>query len=84
MRLARPPESARAARLETRDLDLDDVFLDALEAVVLATLRRIGDDPQARLRFFRRILAVAQGVAAEGAARPDPRGNFSSETARRP
>ena len=41
------------------DLDLDEVFLDALDSVVLAALERIGDDPAARFRFFRRLLAVA-------------------------
>jgi hypothetical protein len=46
--------------MDTPDLDLDEVFLDALEAVVLAALERIGDDLEARFRFFRRLLAVAE------------------------
>ena len=47
----------------------DELFLDAIEVIVLEALARIGDDPEARFSFFRRILAVAQEVAAEGAAR---------------
>jgi hypothetical protein len=47
--------------------DLDDVFLGAVAAVVLAALGRIGDDPRARFRFFRRLLAVAE---AESVRRP--------------
>jgi hypothetical protein len=43
--------------------DLDDVFLDALAATVLAALERIGDDPVSRFRFFRWLLSVAQEEA---------------------
>ena len=43
-----------------RPLNLDDLFLDAREVVVLAALKQIGDDPEARFRFFRRLLAVAE------------------------
>ena len=64
MRLARTSEKARAARTDAPDLDLDEVILDALEAVVLAALERIGDDPVARFRFFQRLLAVAEEAAA--------------------
>jgi hypothetical protein len=32
--------------------------------VVLAALKRIGDDPEARFRCFRRLLAVAEEEAA--------------------
>lgn len=42
---------------------LDEVFLDAVDAVVLAALERIGDDPDARYRFFRRLLAAAEEEA---------------------
>jgi len=49
--------------MDTPDLDLDQVFLDALEAVVRASLERIGDDPETRFRFFRRLLATAQEEA---------------------
>ena len=63
MRLAWLPETAQAARMDTPDLDLDDVFLEAVETVVLAALERIGDDPEARFRFFRRLLAVADEEA---------------------
>ena len=52
--------------MDRLDLDLDEVFLDAMEAVVLAALERIGDDPDARFRFFRRLLAVAQEVVQRG------------------
>ena len=55
------------------DADLDELFLDAADTVILAALEAIGDDPQARFQFFRRLLAVAQvvssGLAAEGRAR---------------
>ena len=40
--------------------DLDEVFLDAVEAVVLAALKEIGDDSESRFKFFRRLLAVAE------------------------
>lgn len=39
--------------------DLDHLFLDAVEAIVLDALARIGDDPRARYAFFKRLLAVA-------------------------
>jgi hypothetical protein len=45
------------------DLDLNDLFLDAAEAILLADLEQIGDDPGARFRFFRRLLAVAEEEA---------------------
>jgi hypothetical protein len=46
--------------MDASDLDLDDVFLEVLETVVLAALERIGDDPETRFRLFRRLLAVAE------------------------
>ena len=49
--------------MDAADLDLDDVFLEAVESVVLAALERIGDEPDARFRFFRRLLAVAEEEA---------------------
>ena len=51
--------------MDDNDLDVDAVFLDALGAIVLAALERIGDDPRASFRFFRELLAVAR--AARGA-----------------
>ena len=60
IRVARPPEKPQAARIDAPELDLDEVFVEALEVVVLAALERIGDDPEARFRFFRRVLAVAE------------------------
>lgn len=44
-------------------LDLDEVFLDATEAVVPAALEQIGNDPDARFRLFRRLLAFAKEEA---------------------
>ena len=37
----------------------DDLFLDAVDTGVLDVLQRLGDDPEARFSFFRRLLAVA-------------------------
>ena len=38
--------------------DDDDLFLDAVDTIVLDVLQRLGDDPDARFAFFRRLLAV--------------------------
>jgi hypothetical protein len=46
------------------------VFFDAVGAVVLSALARIGDDPDARYAFFQRIFVLGQEVAAERSA-PD-------------
>ena len=43
----------------------DDLFLDAVDVIVLDALARTGDDPRARFAFFKRLLAVAQEVAKE-------------------
>ena len=43
----------------------DELFLNAVDALVLETLPTIGDDPRARYALFKRLLAVAQGVAKE-------------------
>ena len=51
--------------MDTPDFDPNEVFLDALEAAVLAALEQIGDDPAARFRLFRRLLAVTQDVVQE-------------------
>jgi hypothetical protein len=51
--------------MDAADLDLDEVFLDAADAIVLDALARIGDDPRARFAFFKRMLAAAQEVAEE-------------------
>jgi hypothetical protein len=53
----------QAARMDSPNFDLDEVFLDAVEAVVLAALERIGANPEARFRFFRRLLAIATETA---------------------
>jgi hypothetical protein len=47
-------------------MDTDnDLFLDAVYAIVLDALTRIAGDLRARLAFFRRLLAVAQEAAME-------------------
>ena len=51
--------------MDDADNDLDELFLDAVDAVVLAALEAIEDDPPARFQFFRRLLAVAQEVMAD-------------------
>ncbi len=38
----------------------DELFLNAVDSIVLDALARIGDDPRARFAFFKRLLAVAQ------------------------
>lgn len=43
----------------------DDLFLDAVDAIVLDALTVVGDDPIARYALFNRLLAVAQEVAKE-------------------
>jgi hypothetical protein len=42
------------------DLDADEALLDAMGVVVLAALEAIGDDPEARLKCVRQLLAVAE------------------------
>jgi len=63
IRVARPPEKPQAARIDAPELDLDEVFVEALEVVVLAALEQIGDDPETRFRFFRRLLVAAEEEA---------------------
>lgn len=41
------------------------LFLDAVDAIVLHALPRIGDDPRVRFAFFKRLMAVAQVVAKD-------------------
>jgi hypothetical protein len=43
----------------------DDLFLDAVDAIVLDALAIIGNDPRAKYAFFKRLLAVAQEVSME-------------------
>lgn len=45
----------------------DDLFLDAVDAIVLDALTKIGDDPRARFAFFRRLLVAAQEAADKAA-----------------
>lgn len=49
--------------MDQPDIDTDELFLDAVVAVVLVALEQIGDDSDARFRFFRRLLAVAREEA---------------------
>jgi hypothetical protein len=63
-RIAVGPRAARAALMDT--FTDDDLFLDAVDAIVLDALVRIGKDPRARYAFFRRLLAVAQEEAGDG------------------
>jgi hypothetical protein len=51
--------------MDTPNLDADEQFLDAADAVVLSALERIGPDAEVRFRLFRELLAVAR--AARGA-----------------
>lgn len=49
--------------MDTPDFDLDEVFLEAIDAVVVAAHEQMGDDPEARFKFFRRLLTVAHEEA---------------------
>ena len=44
--------------------ELDELFPEAVERIVLEAQEPIGNDPPARLEFFRRLLAVAREVVA--------------------
>lgn len=46
----------------------DDLFLDAVDTVVLEALARIGDDHEAAFRFFLRLLALAATLLSAGLA----------------
>ena len=52
------------------DFTDDDVFLDAIDTVVLDVLQRLGEDSEARFRFFQRLLEVARDVAGESGRAP--------------
>jgi hypothetical protein len=57
---------ARDAERQARGMDdptQDELFLDAVDAIVLDALAMIGDDPRARFAFFKRLLAVAREAA---------------------
>jgi hypothetical protein len=43
----------------------DDLFLDAVDAIVLDAVARIGDDPRARFAFFKRLLAAAHEAVGQ-------------------
>ena len=45
--------------------DGDDLFLDAVDAIVLSALEAIGDNQEARFALFKKLLAVAQEAACE-------------------
>jgi len=60
------------------DINDNELFLDAVDAVVLEALVAIGSDPRARLAFFRRLLAWRRrrvrrrGLIPANAFRPPP------------
>ena len=43
----------------------DELSVDAVDAIVLDAQARIGEYPEARFAFFKRLLAVAQAVAGQ-------------------
>ena len=47
------------------DLTDDDLFMGAVDAIVIDALARIGDDQKARFAFFKRLVTVAQEVAKD-------------------
>ena len=47
------------------DLTDDDLFLDAVDAIVLDALARTGDDPRARYAFFKRFVELAKEVTGQ-------------------
>jgi hypothetical protein len=47
------------------DPTANDLFLDAVDAIVLDALARIADDPRARFALFKRLQAVAAEVAGQ-------------------
>lgn len=63
MRLAWPLDIAQGSCTDDTELDADELFLDAVDAVVLAALERVGFDPRARFRLVRRLSAAAQEAA---------------------
>ncbi len=42
----------------------DNLFLDAVDAIVLDALAMIGDDPKTRYALFKSLLTAAQAVLA--------------------
>jgi hypothetical protein len=51
----------------TNDLTDDDLFLNAVDAIVLDAPASFGNEPRARFAFFKRLLPAAQeAVAANG------------------
>ena len=42
------------------DINDDELFLDAVDTVVIDVLQQLGNDPDAGFAFFRRLLAVAE------------------------
>ena len=47
--------------------DDNDLFLDAVDDVVLAALEEVGKDPAARFALFKALLAAARDVTAQHA-----------------
>ena len=48
-------------------LDDNELFLDAVDDMVLAALEEIGNDPTVRFELFRSLLAAARDVTAQHA-----------------
>jgi len=51
------------------DFTDDDLFLDAVDTIVLDVLQRLGDDRDARFAFLRRLLDVARDAVGESGRR---------------
>lgn len=64
--------SRRAQKSPQESFNEDDVFLDAVDHVVLVALETIGGDPAARFALFKGIVHAAQEVAGHcgGGDRP--------------
>ena len=61
------------------NLNDHNLFLDAVDAVVLDALARIGGDPS-QVPFFRRLLAVAQQATASSEVHAEAAGASPSRT----
>ena len=48
-----------------QEFDDDDLFLDAVDDLVLAALEEIGQDPAVRFALFKGLLAAARAATAQ-------------------
>jgi len=60
IRLAQTATAAQIRGVDNDETDADLLFLDAVNTIVLDALARIGSDPEARFRFFRRLVDAAR------------------------